>query len=75
MSKQSEAKSRQGYVDKPVPQICKNCIRFLFDRVQTHEPTEWNKNGFWQDKNLRCRLGDFAVKKTATCGEFLAKET
>ena len=72
MSKQSEAKSRQGYVDRPVPKTCKNCIRFLCD--QKHRQ-DWNGTPYFEDANLRCRLGGFAVKKTATCGEFLAKET
>lgn len=66
MSKQSEAKKEQGYVDKK-PIQCSTCQHFKFDHVQTQPPSTWSPNGLWEDKNIRCGIGDFAVKKTARC--------
>lgn len=73
-SKQELAKRFQGYEEKPMPKVCSNCQNFTFDKVQTIAPSAWNPNGYWEDKNLRCKLGGFAVKKRATCNAFSAKE-
>ena len=73
MSKQSEMKEKQGYVAKAIPQTCQNCTRFLFDHLQTQKPTQWCKDGWWEDKNMRCGIGGFAVKKMGTCREFAGK--
>lgn len=73
MSKQSEAKEKQGYTPKAIPQTCQNCSQFLFDRVQTQQPTAHNPAGYWEDKNQRCGIGGFAVKKMGTCNEFTGK--
>lgn len=70
MSKQSDAKQQQGYTPKAIPQTCMNCKHFMFDTVQTVAPTEWRPDGWHEDKNLRCLLGGFAVKKMATCNKF-----
>ena len=67
MSKQSEAKMKQGYVAKAVPRICSTCKQFTFDHVQMAPPSIYRKEGWWVDKNLRCSIGGFAVKKTGTC--------
>jgi hypothetical protein len=68
MSKQSEAKTAQGY-QMSSESICSKCKHFAcdFDAVKTMF-TSWN-----EEKNLRCTLGNFAVKKTATCKLFEVK--
>lgn len=73
MSKQSEAKKNQNYTPKAKPRTCQNCTAFTFDRVQTQPPTQWNEAGWWEDKNLRCEIGGFAVKKMASCDMFVMK--
>ncbi len=75
MSKQSDAKAAQHYSPKTVPQTCMNCVSFTFDRVQTRQPSMFCPNGRWEDKNIRCSLGGFAVKKMGTCIRFEAKIT
>ena len=60
MSKQSILKTNQGYELKPVFAICSNCKHFKSDKIIN----EWN---YEDEKNIRCELGGFAVKKTATC--------
>lgn len=68
MSKQSEAKKSQGY--KMTSSIsCRNCKRLQFDR----STTTWGGVEYHNDTNLRCIVGEFAVKKTGTCKLFLAK--
>lgn len=67
MSKQSDAKKKQNYQAKPIPKTCANCKHFLFDTVKTHEGTTWRPEGWFADKNLRCGIGGFAVKKMGTC--------
>ena len=57
MSKQSEAKARQGYNPKPV-EYCKNCNHFVVDIKENAR------------KRLRCELGGFAVRPNARCEEF-----
>ena len=67
MSKQSKAKEFQMYIDKCIPMVCGNCTSFTSDKVQTCEPTTWKPEGWWSEKNMRCSIGGFAVKKTGTC--------
>lgn len=67
MSKQSEAKDNQGYNPKPRPQICRECKNFQFEKVFTHE---YAREKYYKDKNLKCCIGGFAVKKIATCKQF-----
>lgn len=71
MSKQSEAKVLQGYVAKPVPKTCMNCQHFKSDNVLSNT---WMGKDYYKETNLRCGLGGFAVKKMATCNEFIAIE-
>ena len=67
MSKQSEAKERQGYVPKALPRTCCNCAHFKMD-TET-KTTQWGQS--WTvDTNLRCAIGGFAVKKMGTCNEW-----
>lgn len=67
MSKQTQAKEAQGYVPKAVPQVCCNCAHFVSDKVER----EGCFGGVYVDeKNLRCGIGGFAVKKMGTCNEW-----
>lgn len=69
MSKQSEAKAKQGYVPKAIPQTCVNCGHFKsdFEEIKSTFST-WTK-----ETNIHCGLGGFAVKKMGTCNEFIGK--
>lgn len=67
MSKQSEAKERQGYQAKPVPATCVNCAYYASEFKQVK--TRWGMP-YTKETNLRCGLGGFAIKKTATCNSF-----
>jgi hypothetical protein len=60
MSKQSEAKERQGFRKKPEWAICSGCEYFTWDEVHKYP-------GYIQEKNVRCSLGGFKVGKTDTC--------
>ena len=70
MSKQSEAKERQKYNPKASQRVCGTCKNFVFD---LDWPT-WMKDGKHDsyltpenqgEKNIRCGVGGFAVKKLA----------
>lgn len=69
MSKQSEEKLNQGYNEKPIPRTCANCARYESESI-THKHSFGE---YTQEKNKRCGLGGFAVKKTATCLKWEAK--
>lgn len=69
MSAQAEAKARQGYVDKLIPNTCTNCV-FFSSTIQ--EENRWGQ--VWTtEKNLRCVKGGFAVKKMASCDDHVRK--
>lgn len=68
MSKQSEAKERQGYVAKVIPVVCSNCKHY--HSVVTKR--EGMFGGVYNDESeKRCGLGGFAVKKMGCCNEHL----
>jgi hypothetical protein len=78
MSKQSEAKERQGYNPNPTQEICSTCNNFLIGM----DWPAWMKDGkhdnyltpeHQRETNLRCGLGGFAVKNTARCNEWAVK--
>ena len=71
MSKQSEAKIKQGYVPKAIPQTCVNCASFRLDVATL--PTGCGNGTYRKETNLRCCIGGFAVKKMGTCNEFSGK--
>lgn len=88
MSRQSDAKEAQGYVATPVPSTCVNCTNFASDMVlpewAQREVAKGAKHWSGSDsgysverdgveKNRRCTLGGFAVKKMATCDKFAPK--
>jgi len=61
MSKQSDAKEKQGYTK--VLKTCSNCQHL-------RKETEQLKGYFGRyavDKKTRCYIGEFAVQKMATC--------
>ena len=62
MSKQSEAKEKQGF--KRDCTKCSNCKSFTSDIETTKTPwgTEFNT-----EKNLRCSIGNFKVGKSNWC--------
>jgi hypothetical protein len=68
MSKQSEAKISQGYDPKPRAPTCSNCVHYT-----SHRYPELNST-FIVEMNLRCAVGNFAIKKTATCKLFSMDE-
>ena len=70
MSKQAEAKAKQGYVPKAIPQTCVNCASFRSEKIeqQTKYGHAWIK-----ETNQRCSIGGFAVKKMGTCSEWSGK--
>lgn len=70
ISKQQKEKNKQGYIAKPIPNICSKCEHFLI----TIETATGYYGYYTKEKDLRCALGGFAVKKTATCNEFKIKE-
>lgn len=83
MSKIKKAKEEQGYIDKVEPAVCGNCAHFqsektpskwLVDRNQQAaakgEPAPYPQHVLdanASERNLRCGIGGFAVKKTGSC--------
>lgn len=66
MSKISVLKEELGYNPKPDPRVCKTCAHFKSDIV-----TKEAYGGKWtEEKNLRCGIGGFAVKKMASCDKW-----
>ena len=65
MSKQSEAKEKQGYVAKLIPSTCQNCANMISNEVRI----EWHPTAT-KIAEFRCRIGGFAVKKMGSCNEF-----
>jgi hypothetical protein len=65
MSKQSEAKEKQGYRPKANPNLCGNCTHFKFDHLI--------RVGGDKKANLRCDLGGFKVSAKGDCNEWAAK--
>ena len=64
MSKQTEAKKTQNYTPKATPAYCSNCQHYKSDLVK--ERTSWG--GEWTaEKNIRCSIGEFAIKKQGVC--------
>lgn len=69
MSKQSEAKERQGYNPEASQRVCGQCIYFKSDKVEQCG-YDGKPNGYMLEKNLRCGLGGFTVKKLALCNDW-----
>lgn len=68
MSKQSEAKEKQGFQVKPC--VCGDCRHFTSDKEEVNHGF-----GFYtKERNLRCSKGGFKVGKSNTCREWGATE-
>lgn len=63
MSKQSEAKIKQGYIGKPTPRTCMHCKHFRSEKIKMETP--WGE--YTKETLMRCGVGGFAVKKMGTC--------
>lgn len=64
MSKQSDRKLAQGYNENPVPRTCSTCEKYQSEFVTDNGCFG---NSWKTEKNKKCEIGGFAVKKTATC--------
>lgn len=62
MSKVSEAKQKQGYVENATLS-CGSCKHYTSETVTR---SKWFGNRT-EEKNKRCGIGGFVVKKTARC--------
>jgi hypothetical protein len=60
-------KEKMGYDPKPIRKMCTNCVHFASDMVR-------NEYGYDEEKNTRCLIGEFAVKKTAVCDVHVLKQ-
>lgn len=69
MSKQK--KQKMGYEEKPIRKMCSNCVHFKSDII---EEVIYGRI-YYNEKNLRCLIGEFAVKKTAVCDIHVLKPT
>jgi hypothetical protein len=67
MSKQSESKILMGY--SPHPRNCANCTHYSSILVPNS-----GYSAFLKEKEKKCSIGGFAVKKTATCDQWYIKE-
>jgi len=67
MSKQSEAKLSQNYVTKAVPKTCMNCANYRSDLIPY---TSWSGMVYQTEKNMKCVIGGFSVKKMGSCDRF-----
>jgi len=71
-AKHKNAIEAQQYEPKFVPGVCGNCAHLKFDlKLPTwmeKQPGVWGDNDR-QEKNHRCGLGGFPVKKGGSCAE------
>ena len=65
MSKQSEAKEKQGFLKKSP--TCSNCINFSLEKEQYK--IQWSSQEFTREFNLRCKIGNFKVGKSNWCNQ------
>jgi hypothetical protein len=68
MSKQSEAKAAQGYREEP--KTCSNCVNFTSDHIEKSYQSFSGLQTWTEEKNKRCAIGGFVVKKMATCDQW-----
>lgn len=67
MSKQSEAKERQGYIEKPSLRKCSTCRYYSYE-VETRK--DWADVEYEIKKKIRCAIGGFTIKANAICNRF-----
>ena len=71
-SKTQIQKAQQGYVEKPLPAQCGTCGHYTSDIIP--QKSKWIGYADWtEEKNKRCGIGGFAVKKTAVCNLYVPK--
>ena len=67
MSKQSDAKGKQGFNPKPLARCCRTCgnlkVEKYLDQWSINHPTA---NPYWRER-LTCAIGGFTVKAQAVC--------
>lgn len=68
MSKQSDAKEKQGF--SKTPNTCSNCINFRSEKYKEG----YAGRVYDVEKELRCAIGGFKVNKTNTCDLHILKE-
>jgi hypothetical protein len=69
MSKQSEAKAKQNYQDKPLSRRCRECANL--DKKMEKYPEGHRKHSFgWKREVLTCKIGGFKVTANAVCDLF-----
>ena len=73
MSKQSDAKVAQGYQENPLIPTCSNCEHYTSEIKEIKSTFSINKT--WkEEKNIRCGIGQFKIKKTAICNKWTENE-
>jgi hypothetical protein len=70
MSKQSEAKERQGYHKNVLVRCCRKCKEL---KIKIKEKIDWQGRPY-NHENLFCGFGGFAVNANGICSCFLPKE-
>ena len=68
MSRQSEAKVKQGYTKQM--KVCSTCDNLEKETVTIRGAF----STYTKDKNVRCTIGGFAVSKFATCAHWRARQ-
>lgn len=63
-------KAQQGYIDRPVPATCGNCEHYTSEMAKLQ--SRW-RGDYAEEKNKRCSIGGFVVKKLATCNLYAPK--
>jgi hypothetical protein len=69
MSKQAEAKAKQGYTPKATPHTCVNCKNFTSEKVLL----KGTYSSYTKETNMRCALGGFKVMKMGVCNEWVER--
>ena len=67
-SKVQLTKEAQGYVEKS-PACCGTCANYFREVVTMPAWDKWSKP-YEKEKNKRCVIGMFAVKKTSHCNVY-----
>ena len=67
-SPQARAKEAQGYTT--IAMQCGTCLHFVCDLLPA-----WEGSTYMAEKNKRCAIGGFAVKKMAICNKYKLKST
>ena len=70
-SKQAIQKAHQGYVEKHQERACLTCEHFQMDIVDS--APDWLGRTWPMEKNLRCGIGGFKVKKLSVCNLYTPK--